>query len=42
MKHSDLGTAIGKKGSNIEKARLLIRKFWNEELSELRVDEGAV
>lgn len=40
MKRSDLGTAIGKKGANIEKARLLIRKFWNEELSELRVDEG--
>jgi len=41
MKQSDLGTAIGKKGANIEKARLLIRKFWNEELSELRVNEGA-
>jgi N utilization substance protein A len=40
-KQSDLGTAIGKKGANIEKARLLIRKFWNEELSELRVNEGA-
>ena len=39
MKRSDLGTAIGKKGANIEKARLLIRKFWNEELSELRVSE---
>ena len=37
MKRSDLGTAIGKKGANIEKARLLMRKFWNEELSELRV-----
>jgi N utilization substance protein A len=41
MKQSDLGTAIGKKGANIEKARLLVRKFWNEELSELRIDEGA-
>jgi N utilization substance protein A len=40
MKKSDLGTAIGKKGANIEKARLLVRKFWVEEIGELRVEEG--
>jgi N utilization substance protein A len=33
---SDLGTAIGKKGSNIEKARLLLRRFWGEEIRDLR------
>jgi len=38
-KRSDLGTAIGKKGANIEKARLLIRKFWGEEIGELMVEE---
>jgi transcription termination/antitermination protein NusA len=32
---SDLGTAIGKKGANIEKARLLLRKFWGEEIGDL-------
>jgi N utilization substance protein A len=33
---SDLGTAIGKKGANIEKARILLRKFWGEEIGDLR------
>lgn len=33
---SDLGTAIGKKGANIEKARLLLRKFWGEEIGDLK------
>jgi N utilization substance protein A len=33
---SDLGTAIGRKGANIEKARLLVRKFWGDEISDLR------
>jgi N utilization substance protein A len=32
---SDLGTAIGKKGANIEKARLLVRKFWGDEIGDL-------
>jgi transcription termination/antitermination protein NusA len=40
QKKSDLGTAIGKKGANIEKARLLMRKFWNAELGDLRIFEG--
>jgi N utilization substance protein A len=39
-KKSDLGTAIGKRGSNIEKARLLLRKFWGEEIGELRWEGG--
>jgi N utilization substance protein A len=38
-KRSDLGTAIGRKGANIEKARLLVRKFWGEEIGELMVVE---
>jgi len=42
QKKSDLGTAIGKKGANIEKARLLMRKFWGVELGDLKIDEGAV
>lgn len=41
QKKSDLGTAIGKKGANIEKARLLMRKFWNVELGDLRISEDA-
>jgi N utilization substance protein A len=41
QKKSDLGTAIGKKGANIEKARLLMRKFWGVELGDLKIDEGA-
>ncbi len=40
MKRSELGTAIGKKGANIEKARLLVRKLWGEEIGELKVEEG--
>lgn len=40
VKRSDLGTAIGRKGANIEKARLLVRKFWGEEIGELQVEEG--
>jgi N utilization substance protein A len=41
QKKSDLGTAIGKKGANIEKARLLMRKFWGAELGDLKTGEGA-
>jgi N utilization substance protein A len=40
QKKSDLGTAIGKKGANIEKARLLMRKFWDVELGDLSTSEG--
>lgn len=39
QKKSDLGSAIGKKGVNIEKARLLMRKYWGLEISELRAAE---
>lgn len=39
QKKSDLGTAIGKKGANIEKARLLMRKFWGAELGDLKTVE---
>jgi N utilization substance protein A len=39
QKKSDLGTAIGKKGANIEKARLLMRKFWGSELGEIRISD---
>ncbi len=41
QKKSDLGTAIGKKGANIEKARLLMRKFWDVELGDISTSEGA-
>jgi N utilization substance protein A len=33
---NDIGTAIGRKGANIEKARLLVRKIWGNEIGELR------
>jgi N utilization substance protein A len=39
QKKSDLGSAIGKKGINIEKARLLMRKYWGLEVGELRAAE---
>ena len=39
-KKSDLGTAKGKKGANIEKGRLLMRKFWGVELGDLKISEG--
>ncbi len=39
-KKGDLGTAIGKRGANIEKARLLVRKFWGEEIGDLRWEAG--
>jgi N utilization substance protein A len=42
QKKSDLGTAIGKKGANIEKARLLMRKFWGAELGDLKIGEDAL
>jgi N utilization substance protein A len=38
-KKSELGTAIGKKGANIEKARLLMRKFWGAEVGEIRISD---
>jgi len=39
VKHqSDLGTAIGKTGCSIEKARTLCRKFYGLEVGEILVD----
>jgi N utilization substance protein A len=38
---SDLGIAIGKGGCNIEKARLLTRKFFNLEIGEVLLMEAA-
>jgi N utilization substance protein A len=34
-KRSDLGLAIGKGGANVEKARLLFRRFFGSELGEI-------
>ncbi|HTY51851.1 MAG TPA: NusA-like transcription termination signal-binding factor [Methanomicrobiales archaeon] len=34
-KKSDLGIAIGKAGANVEKARLLFRRFFGTELGEI-------
>jgi N utilization substance protein A len=39
-KKGDLGLAIGKGGSNIEKARILARRFGGVELGEVLVEEG--
>jgi N utilization substance protein A len=36
QKKSDLGLAIGKGGANVEKARLLFRRFFGSELGEIR------
>lgn len=38
-KRSDLGIAIGKGGSTIEKARALVRRFAGEEIGEILVEE---
>ena len=38
-KKSDLGIAIGKGGSNIEKARILMKRFLGEEMGEVLVAE---
>jgi len=35
QKKSDLGLAIGKGGANVEKARLLFRRFFGSELGEI-------
>jgi N utilization substance protein A len=34
-KRSDLGIAIGRGGANVEKARLLFRRFFGSELGEI-------
>jgi len=41
-KKSDLGIAIGKGGSNIEKARILMKRFLGEEMGEVLVAEESV
>jgi len=38
-KKSDLGIAIGRSGSNVEKARILCRRFFRMEIDELLVAE---
>jgi transcription termination/antitermination protein NusA len=41
-KKGDLGIAIGRGGANVEKARLLIRRFFGKELGEiLATEDGA-
>jgi N utilization substance protein A len=35
QKRGDLGLAIGKGGANVEKARLLFRRFFGSELGEI-------
>jgi len=40
-KKSDLGIAIGKAGCNIEKARILCRRFCNLEIGEVLLAEGS-
>ena len=37
---TDLGIAIGKNGCNIEKSRLLVRKFFSEEIGDVIAGEG--
>lgn len=39
---SDLGIAIGKAGCNIEKARILCRRFYNLEVGEVLLGQEAV
>jgi N utilization substance protein A len=41
-KKSDLGIAIGKGGSNIEKARILMKRFLGEEMGEVLVAEESI
>jgi N utilization substance protein A len=38
-KRSDLGIAIGKGGCTIEKARILARRFFGEEIGEVLIEE---
>lgn len=40
-KKNDLGIAIGKSGCNIEKARILCRRFCNLEIGEVLLVEGS-
>jgi N utilization substance protein A len=36
----DLGIAIGKGGSNVEKARILLKRFYNQDIGEILLAEG--
>lgn len=40
-KRSDLGIAIGKGGCNIEKGRLLVRRFYGFEMGDVYMEEGS-
>lgn len=37
---SDLGIAIGKGGSNVEKARILLKRFYHQDIGEILLAEG--
>ena len=41
-KKGDLGIAIGKGGNNIEKARILMKRFLNEEMGEVLLAEEQI
>lgn len=36
---TDLGIAIGKSGSNVEKARILMKRFFNQDIGEILLSE---
>jgi N utilization substance protein A len=38
---SDLGIAIGKSGCNVEKARILVQKYFGKEIGEIIYPEGS-
>jgi N utilization substance protein A len=39
-KKNDLGIAIGKGGSNIEKVRILCKRFFNMNIGDIRIEGG--
>ncbi|WP_440949134.1 NusA-like transcription termination signal-binding factor [Methanosphaerula subterraneus] len=41
-RRSDLGIAIGKGGCNVEKARILCKRFFNMDIGEVLLEEDAV
>lgn len=40
-RRSDLGIAIGKGGCNVEKARILCKRFFNMDIGEVLIEEDA-
>lgn len=40
-RRSDLGVAIGKGGCNVEKARILCKRFFNMDIGEVLIEEDA-